>query len=829
MTIEITMPKLSDTMKEGKLLRWHKRPGDEVSRGNGLAEVQNGKARMVMGAADNGVMQEIILAEGESAPVGAVIARMTEISRGRLSRGDTPPEAVKPIPAAHRNEYRGLQTTGFPNTWEYADVEAIEGSPDSLLCRFLDPSGNTVFKARVPLSEIDPRSQIKILGDNGHLTVSISWAERLRDELRRLGSEDTSETRTRCETCGRNMAFAFTKSGSEFYECGCYYYALPVKSRISGIISCWIRSYGRGREEKSVPAETDTVSTARSQRKRVASRGAIETEASPRSAGAGREGLDNLVGLDSVKRSLDEIRSLVSIDQERRRVGISTTRPSLHAVFAGNPGTGKTTVARIYAETLRELGYLKKGQLVEADRSKLVADYLGQTASKTMEVLQQSLGGVLFIDEAYALKHDEQDSYGQECIDTILKFMEDRREDLVVIIAGYRDRMDALLEANPGFRSRFPQYLAFDDYTNDQLRTILTKMCTAQGYTIASQDLDEAIDTLARERTAKYFGNARAVRNLLEQAARRQAARLDALKRSGVSLTREELMRVERSDLLGTEVPERSGEDDLDKLVGLSTVKVVVREYETLIRAAKARAQDSRELLQPYFVMTGNPGTGKTTVARIMGRIFKQLDYLPSDLVVEASRDELVAGYVGQTAIKTRQVLERALGGTLFIDEAYSLVVQQTTNEDFGREAIETLLKFMEDNRGRLVVIVAGYDREMREFLNSNPGLRSRFTNVINFPDYDSDECATIFFKMLEAQRFAPADEVRARLPEVFGLLKAASNWSNGRDVRTLLEFVARTQARRFSANSGSDPFLVTMDDVNGGLQEFLRNKSGGA
>ncbi len=288
-------------------------------------------------------------------------------------------------------------------------------------------------------------------------------------------------------------------------------------------------------------------------------------------------------------------------------------------------------------------------------------------------------------------------------------------------------------------------------------------------------------------------------------------------------------MRVERSDFLGTEVPERSGEDDLDKLVGLSTVKVVVREYETLIRAAKARAQDSREFLQPYFVMTGNPGTGKTTVARIMGRIFKQLDYLPSDLVVEASRDELVAGYVGQTAIKTRQVLERALGGTLFIDEAYSLVVQQTTNEDFGREAIETLLKFMEDNRGRLVVIVAGYDREMREFLNSNPGLRSRFTNVINFPDYDSDECATIFFKMLEAQRFAPADEVRARLPEVFGLLKAASNWSNGRDVRTLLEFVARTQARRFSANSGSDPFLVTMDDVNGGLQEFLRNKSGGA
>ena len=354
-------------------------------------------------------------------------------------------------------------------------------------------------------------------------------------------------------------------------------------------------------------------------------------------------------------------------------------------------------------------------------------------------------------------------------------------------------------------------------------------MAAAQGYSIAAPDLDLTIDSLARERTGKYFGNARAVRNRLEQAARRQAARLHTLKQSGADLTREQLMRLERPDLVGDDVPATRGEEDLNKLIGLASVKRTVREYEALIRAAKSRGQDPRELLQPYFVMTGNPGTGKTTVARIMGRIFKEIGYLPSDHVIEASREDLVAGYIGQTAIKTREILEKSLGGTLFIDEAYSLVDRQSGGEDFGREAIETLLKFMEDNRGRLVVVAAGYDREMRNFLNSNPGLRSRFTNVINFPDYTADECVTIFLRMLQAQRFTVPDNVPARLPEVFNLLKAAPNWSNGRDVRTFLEFVARVQARRISGHPDGDPYLITQDDVEESLQEFLKNKSAGS
>jgi SpoVK/Ycf46/Vps4 family AAA+-type ATPase len=182
----------------------------------------------------------------------------------------------------------------------------------------------------------------------------------------------------------------------------------------------------------------------------------------------GRAELDQLVGLKKVKESLSEIRSLLAVNSERQKAELPVPKGSLHAVFAGNPGTGKTTVARIYAEMLKEFGYLRSGQLVEADRGRLVAEYLGQTAVKTTKVLQEALGGVLFIDEAYALKNDPNDSFGQECIDTLLKFMEDHRENLVVIAAGYKDRIAALLETNPGFKSRFAQFLTSDLSTQQQ-------------------------------------------------------------------------------------------------------------------------------------------------------------------------------------------------------------------------------------------------------------------------------------------------------------------------------------------------------------------------
>ena len=567
---------------------------------------------------------------------------------------------------------------------------------------------------------------------------------------------------------------------------------------------------------------------------------AVTKSAAAAEGGDALSQLEAMVGLERVKSSVRELKSLVEIDAERRSAGLRSAIPSLHAVFLGNPGTGKTTVARTYAKILAELGYLTSGHLIEGDRSTLVSQFVGDTARKTTELLQKSIGGVLFIDEAYALKQNESDAFGQEAIDTLLKFMEDHRENLVIVLAGYDKEMNQLLGSNPGFKSRFNQYIYFDDYNDEQLAAIMISMAAAQGFTIPADDVSSAVQLLSRERAGTNFGNARAVRNLLDQAIRRQAVRIAALGGKGVSHTREQLSILEREDLLGeAAVIKTSGEGELNALTGLENVKRTVREYKNQIAVAKMRGQDARNVIQPYFVMPrnviqpyfvmlGNPGTGKTTVARILGRIFKELGYLPSDHVVEADREDLVAGFVGQTAIKTRKVLERALGGTLFIDEAYSLTSNRGVAEDFGREAIDTLLKFMEDQRGRMIVIAAGYEREMRDFLNSNPGLRSRFTNIIQFSDYSTDDCIQIFAALLKGQKLSIIDEADATLATAFNALRQAPNWSNGRDVRTFLEFVLRAQADRV-ITTASPPNVIAEADIATGLRTFLENKTTGA
>jgi SpoVK/Ycf46/Vps4 family AAA+-type ATPase len=536
--------------------------------------------------------------------------------------------------------------------------------------------------------------------------------------------------------------------------------------------------------------------------------------------------LEDLEGLEGVKRSVKEVENLLAMNAERKKNGLPVSQTSLHVVFAGNPGTGKTTVARIYANILRSYGFLTSGQLIEVSRAELVAEYQGQTAVKTRKVLERSLGGLLLVDEAYSLRQNDRDGYGAECLETLLKFMEDHREEFVVVMAGYKDRMDALLESNPGLKSRFPQYFLFEDYSNEQLASILLKMATEQGYVIRGAALEAATESLSRERAEKDFSNARAARNLLERAIRRQAVRLGERRKGETALTIAELKRLVRNDVVGEESALRkTGEQALDELIGLANIKEAIREYRDLIQAAKARGRDPREALQPYFVILGNPGTGKTTVARVLGKIFSEAGYLPSDKVVEVDRSQLVAGFIGQTAIKTREVLERALGGTLFIDEAHSLVVHHTTNEDFGRESIETLLKFMEDNRGRLVVVAAGYEKKMQDFLASNPGLRSRFTNVLRLPDYTAEESALIFSRMAGEQGLKIDRGLNAKLPKLLADLIAAPDWSNGRDVRTLLEFSLRAQGRRLARGESEQTNVLTLADISSGLEAMLQNK----
>ena len=242
--------------------------------------------------------------------------------------------------------------------------------------------------------------------------------------------------------------------------------------------------------------------------------------------------LDGLCGLDKVKADVKSLINLVKVRRLRQEHDLPVPPMSLHLVFMGNPGTGKTTVARLLAKIYHAIGVLSKGQLVEVDRSGLVAGFVGQTAIKTGEVIQKALGGVLFIDEAYALaNHDNANDFGQEAIETLLKGMEDHRADLIVIVAGYTELMGKFIHSNPGLESRFNKYFYFEDYTAAQLMEIFRSMCQKNGYTLDGEAEGRAaalFQALYEERD-ENFGNARDVRNLFERAVARQANRVAAL------------------------------------------------------------------------------------------------------------------------------------------------------------------------------------------------------------------------------------------------------------------------------------------------------------
>lgn len=253
--------------------------------------------------------------------------------------------------------------------------------------------------------------------------------------------------------------------------------------------------------------------------------------------------LDALVGLESVKAEVHRQAAVLRIEGLRSAAGLSSPTLTRHLVFTGNPGTGKTTVARLVAGIYTALGLLSRGQLVEVDRGDLVAGYLGQTATRTAEVVERAAGGVLFIDEAYSLTGDQ---YAAEAVDTLVKEMEDRRDDLVVIVAGYPAPMDAFIAANPGLRSRFRTHLDFADYTADELMAIFTRMVAASDYDAAEPTLERvrrAVDEAARDES---FGNARFVRNLLEAAVGHHAWRLRDVEHPSV----EQLRTLEPDDVV---------------------------------------------------------------------------------------------------------------------------------------------------------------------------------------------------------------------------------------------------------------------------------------
>jgi len=513
--------------------------------------------------------------------------------------------------------------------------------------------------------------------------------------------------------------------------------------------------------------------------------------------------LDGLVGLGGVKKEISNLAAYLNLQIKR---GETNTFQGKHYVFTGNPGTGKTTVARIMADVFKTLGIVSRGQLVEADRAKLVAGYSGQTAIKTNQLVDQAMGGVLFIDEAYTLKSNDGDSFGAEAIDTLLKRLEDDRGKFICIVAGYTDQMHDFIDSNPGLKSRFTQTIHFDDYTPDELTQIFINLAKGKSFTI-DEDTQAAIHREFEQlylRRDKNFGNAREARRIFDAAVERQSQRLVKLM-SDPGFQETDMYKLTKEDLpmAQNEAARPLDEvlNELDEFIGMRSVKNSIRRLAVQSMFMKQRAAMGAGRVQQLamnFILTGNPGTGKTSIARKMGEILQSMEILPTPRVIEASRATLVGKYMGETPKIVNNMCDKAMGGILFIDEAYTL---SDGGDQYGKEAIDTLMKRMEDDRGKFIVIAAGYKDKMEEFLMMNPGLASRFTHKLHIDDYNEDELLAIFKQMAQRESYtlSPTAEFKA-LDTIYRMVMSKDeSWGNAREMRNLLDATIQKLSMRVS------------------------------
>nr|WP_312292135.1 AAA family ATPase [Clostridium chromiireducens] len=533
--------------------------------------------------------------------------------------------------------------------------------------------------------------------------------------------------------------------------------------------------------------------------------------------------LEALIGLNNVKTEIKRIVQLIKYENNRANVlGIEKNiSQSYHFLFLGNPGTGKTTVARLITDIFYYLGILEKGQLVEVDRSSIVGRFIGETAKLTKKAIDNAMGGILFIDEAYSLAKGGEGSndYGAEAIEVLIKEMEDKRDKFTVILAGYTKEMRNLMKLNPGLKSRINLEIEFEDYKDHELVEIAKSMANENYYQLNKDGERAFLEKIKIEKVDENFANARVARNILESAIREKAYRI-----GDSEVTKEELLTLSSEDFgVNLEFNARDKmkelQEELDSLVGLSEVKNIVKGIiNTLeLQHRKKELGIESEDISLNMIFTGNPGTGKTTVARILGKILKTIGVLKKGHMIEVTRADLVGEYVGQTAPKTLNKIKEAYGGILFIDEAYSL--NGSGGNDFGKEAIATLIKEMEDNRDKLVVIMAGYTKEMKDLVNLNPGMESRIKLVVEFSDYDAGELMEIFEGLCIRESYVLTEEAKQELVSEFEIQynNKDKNFGNGRLVRKYFEKIKMKQAGRIIKDDIRDKeglLEIIIDDI---------------
>ncbi|KAJ7035052.1 P-loop containing nucleoside triphosphate hydrolase protein [Mycena alexandri] len=536
--------------------------------------------------------------------------------------------------------------------------------------------------------------------------------------------------------------------------------------------------------------------------------------------------LQRLIGLTSVKASVQSILSMIETNYQRELQEKEPLQMSFNHVFFGSPGTGKTTVAKLYGQILADLFLISKGEVVVKNPADFIGNVLGASESNTKAILANTVGKVLVIDEAYMLygggsTGSQNDPYKTAVIDTIVAEIQSvPGEDRCVLMLGYEEQMMEMFQnVNPGLSRRFDIESAFrfEDFNDSELRDILDLKLGNQHLDATLAAKDVAIEVLSRARNRPNFGNAGEVENLLGLAKKSYQARQDSLPRQSRSFDvifepQDFDPEFDRSIHASTNLAKL-----FEDVVGCEEVISKLAEYQETAHTAKLRGMDVRDLIPTNWVFKGPPGTGKTTVARKMGQVYYDMGFLSSPKVEECSASDLVGQYVGQTGPKTTKLFGKALGRVLFIDEAYRLGEGQ-----FAKEAIDELVGILTQPKyqSKIVVILAGYDAEMNDLLAVNTGLSSRFSETLVFANMSAEKCLQVLKRELEKGNVHLDDSGSKDVIDVVEEMSRLSSWGNARDMKTISKKMIGIALR--SSNAGDKNLALNKKDALDCLKAHL-------
>ena len=530
--------------------------------------------------------------------------------------------------------------------------------------------------------------------------------------------------------------------------------------------------------------------------------------------------LDELVGITEVKYRVKEIMKYI---EYQKKIGESQT-VNLNMIFKGDAGTGKTTVAKLLAELLYDMGAIKTNKVVEVAGKDLIGEHLGQTAPKTQKIIDSAIDGVLFIDEAQTIMTSKGSAdYPSECIATLCNNIDMYKDRLVIIFAGYTKEMNNFKTKNQGLASRIGFEIEFESFTLDELTDIFKLKLEQKEFELEDGAIDKVRNIIQKAKIAKNFGNARYIDTLFEKVVLTHA--MEATDENLKLITNDDIIRMEKTILS----KERTVDDvlkDLNSLIGLQDIKNIIDGFVSVLEFNKK--VDHQNDFNLHMIFKGNAGTGKTTVARLIADIYYSLGYIKKNKVTEVQSQDLIGEWLGQTGPKTQAVIDSAIDGVLFIDEAYSLMEHKGSSASYTAECIATLLKAMEDYKGRLIVIFAGYTEEMIQFRDLNPGLKSRIGFELTFSDYSVDELVKIFEKKIKDYKFNLDKDAIPKVRAILEEAKKVENFGNGRFVDNMIQKIIVEHAKRMKNEIDMDRLLlITKDDIIDIKAERSKNKIG--